>query len=138
MRFIFKTHYQQDIALFQHNGQRFWYALLLALVVVAPFVLDTFYVGELSLLFIYAIAGIGLMMLLGYTGLVSLGHAAFLAIGAYTHAILLAAGFPFPLALLLATLLSALIGGLVGITRDAHDRHLFGDCNVGVRVHRRA
>ncbi|HEY5624462.1 MAG TPA: branched-chain amino acid ABC transporter permease, partial [Gammaproteobacteria bacterium] len=53
--------------------------------------------------------------LVGYTGLVSLGHSAFLAIGAYTHAILLTAGLPFPLALVLASLLSALIGGIVGL-----------------------
>ena len=115
MRFIFKTRYRQDFALFKHNGQRFWFGLLLVAVLLAPFVLDNFYLGELTLLYIYAIAGIGLMLLIGYTGLVSLGHAAFLAIGAYVHAILLTAGAPFPLALVAATLASALVGALVGL-----------------------
>ena len=83
MRFTLKTRYGQDVDFFKHNGQRFWYGLLAVLVVAAPFLLDDFYAGELALVFIYAIAGIGLMLLVGYTGLVSLGHAAFLAIGAY-------------------------------------------------------
>ena len=55
------------------------------------------------------------MLLVGYTGLVSLGHAAFLAIGAYTHAYLLNRGVPLPVGLIAATLFSAVIGGLVGI-----------------------
>jgi branched-chain amino acid transport system permease protein len=115
MRFIRKTHYVQDVALFQHNGQRFWYGLLLIVLLIAPFVLDRFYLGELALVFIYAIAGIGLMLLVGYTGLVSLGHAAFLAIGAYAHAYLMTRGWPFPLALVVATGFTASIGALVAL-----------------------
>lgn len=115
MRFIFKTRYRQDIQLFKHSGQRFWMGLLLAAALLAPAFLGTFYIGELALVGIYAIAGIGLMLLVGYTGLVSLGHAAFLAIGAYVHAILMSHGLPFPLSLLLASLFSALIGAIVGL-----------------------
>lgn len=115
MRFIFKTRFMQDIALVKHDGQRFWFGLLIAISLLAPLALSTFYLGEVSLLYIYAIAGIGLMLLVGYTGLVSLGHAAFLGIGAYTHAILVSAGVPFPVSLILASLLSALIGAGVGL-----------------------
>ena len=115
MRFIFRTSYNQDIDLFQHAGQVFWYLLLVGSLVVAPFFLSRFFVGELSELFIWAIAGCGLMLLVGYTGLVSLGHAAFMAIGAYTHAILLKLGVPFLASLLLATMLSGLIGALLGV-----------------------
>ena len=115
MRFIRKTHYGQDIDLFQHNGQRFWYGLLAAAALLAPLVLDRFYLGELAFVCIYAIAGVGLMLLVGYAGLVSLGHAAFLAIGAYTHAYLLSQGWPLPLALAAGAGLSAAVGGLVGI-----------------------
>ena len=115
MRFIRKTSYGQDVDLIKHSGQVFWYGLLMVIVLAAPLALDTFYLGEVSLVFIYAIAGIGLMLLVGYTGLVSLGHAAFLAIGAYTHAWLLTQGLPFPVALTGATLLSALVGAIVGI-----------------------
>ena len=115
MRFIFKTGYRQDIGLFKHSGQRFWYGLLAIAVLLAPLGLDKFYVGELAFVFIYAIAGIGLMLLVGYTGLVSLGHAAFLAIGAYTHAYLLSRGWPLPLSLISASLFSAAVGAIVGL-----------------------
>ena len=115
MRFIRKTHYRQDIALLKHNGQRFWYGLLVIFVLAAPLWLDRFYLGELSLVFIYAIAGIGLMLLVGYTGLVSLGHAAFLAIGAYTHAYLLGHGWPFPAAIAGAAVLTTIVGMVVSI-----------------------
>ena len=115
MRFIFKTRYEHDIRLFKHGGQVFWYGLLVLALLLAPLGLDRFYLGELSFVFIYAIAGIGLMLLTGYTGLVSLGHAAFLAIGAYAHAFLLARGWPFALSLPAAALITAGIGGVVAI-----------------------
>jgi len=115
MRFIKKTHYNQDIQLFKHQGQLFWYGALGIALLLFPLVLSDFYLGELSLVFIYAIAGIGLMLLTGYTGLVSLGHAAFLAIGAYTHAYLLAQGWPFLASIVCATLLASLVGAIIGI-----------------------
>ena len=115
MRFVLKTNYGQDVALFTHNGQRLWYGLLVAVALGAPLLLDAFYLGEMSLVYIWAIAGVGLMLLVGYTGLVSLGHAAFLAIGAYTHAYLMERGVPFAASVPLATLFTALIGAIVGL-----------------------
>src|SRR6201992_1467251 len=104
MRYLFRTQYQQDIAVFRHNGDRFWYGLLALLVLLAPAVLGEFYIGELGAVFIFAIAGVGLMLLVGYTGLISLGHAAFLGIGAYTNSVLLAQGLPFLIKLPVARL----------------------------------
>ncbi len=115
MRFVFTTRYAQDVALFRHNGERFWYALLGVLALAAPWLMGEFYVGEFALVFIWAIAGAGVMLLVGYTGLVSLGHAAFLAIGAYSHAVFLDYGLPFAVSLPLAALVSAGVGALVGI-----------------------
>ena len=115
MRFVRKTHYFQDIQLVPHSGYLFWYSLLLIAVVSGPLWLDRFLLGEFALVFIYAIAGLGLMILVGYTGLVSLGHAAFLAIGAYTHAYLINQGLPLPVGVISAVVFSAVIGGLVGI-----------------------
>ena len=115
MRFVQKTSYDHDIRFFEHRGQVFWYGLLALVVLAAPLFMERFYLGELSLVFIYAIAGIGLMILVGYTGLVSLGHAAFLAIGAYSQAWLMNQGVPFPLTLPIAGLMTALVGALVGI-----------------------
>ena len=71
--------------------------------------------GELTYVFILCVASLGLMMLTGMTGQVSLGHAAFVAIGAYAHAWLLAQGLPWPVSMVLAGLISALAGLLVGI-----------------------
>ncbi len=115
MRFVFKTHYHQDINLFKHSGQRFWYGVLAMVMLLAPLVLDDFLLGEFSYVFIYAIAGIGLMLLVGYTGMISLGHAAFLAIGAYAHAWFMAHGVPLPVSLIAAALLTGVVGALVGL-----------------------
>jgi branched-chain amino acid transport system permease protein len=110
MRNIFKTSYVQDIRLFEHGGHVFWYALLLLAVFGAPLVLPQFFVGEISQVFIYAIAGIGLMVLTGFTGLASLGHAAFLGIGAYAYLYFVKHGLPLPVAMLLGGAVSAAFG----------------------------
>lgn len=115
MRFIFKTQYEQDSRVFKHRGQKFWYGLLVIGLLVAPLVLDRFYLGEMSFVFIYSIAGLGLMLLTGFTGQVSLGHAAFLAIGAYTHAYLLSNGIPFIVSLPLSTVSTGVVGALVAM-----------------------
>src|SRR5947209_1794378 len=95
MRFIFKTDYAQDIRLFQHGGQVFWYGLLLLLMLLMPFLVSGYVLSQLHFICIYSIVGLGLMLLVGYTGQISLGHAAFLATGAYTEALLQGAGVPF-------------------------------------------
>ena len=84
MRFIFKTTYQQDLGLFRDNLQRDWYLVLLAGLLVLPVLLPD-YLVDLSLVLIFGLCALSLMVLAGYTGLVSLGHAAFLGIGAYAH-----------------------------------------------------
>ena len=115
MRIIFKTSYDQDIRLFKHSGYLFWYGLLLLALLAAPLLLNAFYIGEMSMIFVYAIAGLGLMLLVGYTGQVSLGQAAFLAIGGYAHAYLISQGWPFLLALPTAGLIAAAAGVLIAI-----------------------
>ena len=115
MRFIFKTDYEQDIRLFKHDGQKFWYGVLLLTLLAAPWLIPEYFLAQLSFILIYGIVGLGLMLLSGYTGLISLGHAAFLAVGAYTEAFLAARGWPFPLSLACAALLSAAAGVVVGL-----------------------
>ncbi len=112
MRFIRKTSYYQDIQIFKHEGQFFWYSCLGFILCSFPFLLSDFYLGELALVLIFAIAGIGLMLLTGYTGLVSLGHAAFLGIGAYAHAFFLNLEVPFIYSLAIAVFFSGLLGTL--------------------------
>ena len=114
MRFLFRTSHAKDFELFQHSGQLFWYGVLALALLAAPFVLDSFYLGELSQVFIYAIAGVGLMLLVGYTGMVSLGHAAFLAIGAYAHARFMTYGVPFVPSMIAASLFTGAVAYIVG------------------------
>ena len=115
MRFLYKTDYDQDIRLVRHSGYAFWYGLLLALLIALPWAVSDYLLDQAIFIGIYAIAGLGLMLVVGYTGLVSLGHAAFLGIGAYTEAILTARGWPFPLSVSAAVLAAASAGVIVGL-----------------------
>lgn len=109
----FKTSYDDDIDLFQSWRHRAQYLLLLGLALAAPWVLGNYYLGELTSVLVWSLAGMGLMLLIGHTGQVSLGHAAFMAIGAFAHLALLLRGWPFLPALLAATLLSGISGALL-------------------------
>ena len=115
MRFIFKTEYDQDIRLFQHGGQMFWYGVLGVVLLAVPYLVSGYVLSQLHFVLIYAIVGFGLMLLVGYTGQISLGHAAFLATGAYTEALLQAAGMPFVISITSAALFSAAVGLIVGL-----------------------
>ena len=64
-------------------------ALLAIAAVIVPFLFGPFRVSQFTLALIYAIAVLGLNLLVGYSGQISLGHGAFFALGAYTGAILL-------------------------------------------------
>jgi branched-chain amino acid transport system permease protein len=115
VRFVLKTDYAQDMALLGRPGQRLWYGVLALILVTLPFWGSAYWMSQLTLVLIYAIAGLGLMLLAGYTGLISIGHAAFLGVGAYTEAYLGARGWPFPLALAAAAAISAATGVVVGL-----------------------
>jgi branched-chain amino acid transport system permease protein len=115
MRFIFKTDYGQDVDLVKHGGQKFWYGLLLLVMLAAPWLFTEYYLAQLTFVLIYAIVGLGLMLLAGFTGQFSIGHAAFLGVGAYAQAVFTGQGVPFPVALALAGLLSGAVGIVVGL-----------------------
>ncbi|MDE5456158.1 branched-chain amino acid ABC transporter permease [Bradyrhizobium sp. CSA112] len=114
MRFMFKTDYEDDITLFPHSGYIVTYGVLLAFLLIAPFVLSSYIVSQLVFVFIYATVGVGLMILTGFTGQASLGHAAFLAIGAYSAAYLQQFNVPFPVYFLVGGLLTGVVGAMVG------------------------
>ena len=115
MRTLFKTSYDTDINLFEDGHQAFWYLLLLAGMVVLPFIIDDFAIGEMTNLLIWSLAGLGLMILVGQTGQASLGHAAFMAVGCYANVLLQQAGLPFIIAFPLAGLISGLAGMLLAL-----------------------
>ena len=115
MRFPFKTAYEQDIKLFRDGTTAAWYGVLAGIVLVLPALLSRYYIGEITWVFIYGICGVSLMVLVGYTGLVSLGHAAFLGIGAYTHAYFLQLGVPWVASVAIAVLITTACGIVVGL-----------------------
>src|SRR5499425_3135861 len=115
MRFLFKTSYAQDLALFTDSVQRNWYVALLLGLLALPKLVPA-YLVDISLVLIYGLCGLSLMTLAGYTGLVSLGHAAFLGIGAYAHVYFAQdLGLPWVVSVALATVLTAATGVLVGL-----------------------
>jgi branched-chain amino acid transport system permease protein len=97
-------------------ARRVWLGLLLVACLVAPQLLSSYMVYILCLLAIYSIVAIGLNLLMGYAGQISVGHTGFFAIGAYTSGIgMLHFGLPFWVALPLAGLVSAAVGFLLGV-----------------------
>jgi len=115
VKFYKKTSYSEDFRLFRDGTMAFWYGALFLLLLAAPAFVPTYYLSQLVLIGIYAVAGAGLMLLCGYCGQISLGHSAFFAVGAFTTAILEKHGIPFPLALLGAGVLAAAVGLAVGL-----------------------
>jgi branched-chain amino acid transport system permease protein len=111
----YQTDYRQSRSLLGAPHAVAVYGALVAALLLLPFLLPTYYVGELSFIFIMCVASLGLMTLTGFTGQISLGQAAFVGIGAYLHAQLLTLGVPLPLAMASAAAGAALAGLLVGI-----------------------
>src|SRR3979490_3431474 len=114
MRFMFKTDYEDDIRLFPHSGYLVSYGVLLAILMVAPFVLSSYLVSQLVFVCIYATVGVGLMILTGFTGQPSAGPVSLIDSGAYTPAYLQQAADPFPVYFLAA-------GGLTGVSGGGGD-----------------
>ena len=78
-------------------------------------------------LFIYAVLGLGLNAVFGYTGLFHLGIAAFFGIGAYTTGILTVPQFPFQQSFLVAVIASAVLAAVAGVITTAPTLRLRGD-----------
>ncbi|MEO7733080.1 MAG: branched-chain amino acid ABC transporter permease [Kofleriaceae bacterium] len=90
-------------------------AVLLALAVVGPFLLSNYHVFQLSQIVVYAIAVLGLNLLTGFTGQLSLGNGAFFAIGSYVSVILLTRfGVPYWITPMLAGVVCFGAGYLFG------------------------
>ncbi|MEJ2238831.1 MAG: branched-chain amino acid ABC transporter permease [Gemmatimonadales bacterium] len=114
------TSYAEDIALFGTGVRKFWFGFLVVGLVVLPWaglaVGGNYFPYLLNLLGISAIVAMGLNLLTGSTGLVSLGHAAFVAVGAYTAAFLAnRLGCPFLLAIPASAVFTGCVGVVVGL-----------------------
>ena len=114
---ILKTTYEADMALYPLPIARYTVAALAVLFfLVIPLTVDNYYLSLANLVWIAIIGALGLNILVGYTGQVSIGHGAFMSVGAYTAAnFVTRLGSPWPINLLAGGLMAALIGAIVGI-----------------------
>jgi len=85
---VLYTSYAADQAILNTPAKRWWTAALVIVVLALPFLLSRDLTSLMMTVFIYAIGGIGLNLVTGYAGQVSLGHAFFMGLGAYTAAVL--------------------------------------------------
>ncbi|HEY5826977.1 MAG: branched-chain amino acid ABC transporter permease [Hyphomicrobiaceae bacterium] len=114
---VFKTTYAADMALYPLPIARWTVAAIaVLLVLVLPLSLHEYYISVLNLVLIAVVGALGLNILVGYTGQISVGHAAFMSVGAYTAANLAVhLHLPFWVTLPAGGLMAALIGAIVGI-----------------------
>ncbi len=111
-----KRDYFEDVQLFESKAVLFWSASLLLLLLAVPFFSPKYYIFLLNIVIVHVILAVGLNILVGYTGQISLGHAGFFAIGAYGTALLMMKlQMPFVPALLLAGLIAAFFGFILGL-----------------------
>ncbi|MBU2455500.1 MAG: branched-chain amino acid ABC transporter permease, partial [Proteobacteria bacterium] len=111
----FKETYASDQAVFVNATSRFWLGVLFILLAIFPFVAGDYLLFMANLIGITIIGAVGLNILTGCAGQISLGHAAFIGVGAYTAAILSTRfNLPFLVCLPLSGLMSAAFGILVG------------------------
>lgn len=112
----YKTSYADLVALTVHRSTWGWAAAGVALLACAPLVLGSHGLNILSAIFVMGIGVLGLNLLTGVTGLISLGHAGFLLIGAYAQAILTTDyHLPAWLAIFVSGLVAALASLVVGV-----------------------
>lgn len=107
--------YEDDLALFPDMWNKIGVAVAILALVLFPILASEYWMTVGNMALIGIVGAVGMMILTGYTGQISLGHAAFLAMGAYTAAVLgHHYGIPFWLIIPLSGLIAALIGTLVG------------------------
>jgi len=122
----FYDSYEQQLKIFETDFGRLWLVIFLCgLFGILPFVLSPYALYVLNRIGIAAVAVIGLNLLMGYTGQISLGHGAFFGVGAYAAAILATrAKLPFLASVPLAGLITALVGLVFGIP-SGRLKHLY-------------
>ena len=108
--------YRAELRLRHTKAEYARLALMIVLLLVVPYVVDRYWLGIVNTILIAVIGAVGLNILVGFTGQISLGQGGFLAVGAYSSAILSErAGMPVPLSILFAVLLTAAVGAFFGL-----------------------
>ncbi|WP_353508610.1 branched-chain amino acid ABC transporter permease [Intrasporangium sp.] len=108
--------YRAELRLRHTRAEYVRLALMIVLLLAAPYILDRYWLGIANTILIAVIGAVGLNILVGFTGQISLGQGGFLAVGAYTSAILSErAGLPAPISITIAVLLTAAVGAFFGL-----------------------
>jgi branched-chain amino acid transport system permease protein len=111
----FKETYGELVALTDSRPVWLWSAALVAVLIVAPYLLNSYILSFLIIILITAVGALGLNILTGYTGLISLGHVGFLVTGAYAYAVVVSKyGMPPLVGFLAAGIIPALASLIVG------------------------
>src|SRR4051812_11295721 len=103
------------MAIFDSALSRWMLGVFLLFLIAFPAVATSYWLDVFNRVGIAVIAALGLNILTGFTGQISLGNAAFLSVGAYTTAWLANRGVPFIIAMYASGLVSALVGMVFGI-----------------------
>ena len=112
----FRETYIKDEEIFQSLFVKFWLGLFLVFLLIFPLVADAYMLYVANMIGFAIIAAVGLNLLTGFTGQISLGHAAFVGVGAYASAILVTRlGFSFWLSIPFAGLVAAFAGMIISI-----------------------
>jgi branched-chain amino acid transport system permease protein len=107
--------YAQDMGIFRTKTHWVWLSVLLVFLFTAPLYWGNYWLGVANLIGISIIAATGLNILTGYCGQLSIGHAGFIAVGAYTSAVLTnRLEVPFLVGLICAGFSSGLVGMVFG------------------------
>jgi branched-chain amino acid transport system permease protein len=113
---LFHTVYKTDERIFKTIWVKSWLVAFGFFLLLLPFLVSNYVLYVCNMISIFIVGGIGLNILTGFTGQISIGHGAFVAVGAYTSAILTTKlGFPFWIALPIAGFFAAFIGMIFGI-----------------------
>ncbi|UZP66060.1 branched-chain amino acid ABC transporter permease [Desulfovibrio mangrovi] len=112
---LFFTSYNGEKQLFASGFQKVCLGLFMVAMLAAPQVLNLYHVSVLNLMMISVIAAVSLNLLTGVCGQMSLGHGAFVGVGAYVCAALAAKGLPFVFCLLGGGCVAAVVGMFFGI-----------------------
>jgi branched-chain amino acid transport system permease protein len=116
-----KRDYYEDIQLLDSKVLWFWFMVLIAFLILFPFLIpkltgSPYYIYVATYMAINVIVTLGLNILVGYTGQISLGHAGFFALGSYfTILFMTNLNFPFLFALVLAAFIAAFFGFVLGL-----------------------
>jgi branched-chain amino acid transport system permease protein len=108
--------YDSELRLRHTRAQKARLAAAVAALVALPWMLDNYWLSIVNIIGIAVVGAVGLNILVGFTGQISLGQGGFLAVGAFTSALLSGrAGLPLPLSVLAAILVTAAAGAVVGL-----------------------